>query len=83
MKKTKMKTKLGAETTKNLYTFPLIGFFSFVVFNRHNNTLEIICEESGRSLRRTELPMEYKEMDFEKFLIGAKEFYVNAIEISN
>ena len=77
-------TTIGVKTTESIYTFPLIGMKSFICLNKKNCSLYIFDQESGMVIN--EKALDYKDvekMDFEEFVLMAKEIFIAIINLSN
>jgi len=76
-------TLIGIKTTKHIFTYPLIGLNSFIVYKRSVNSLNVFSESDSILMKVIELPDGYKNMSFEEFIVLAKEFYADLIAETN
>jgi hypothetical protein len=77
-------TVIGIKTTETIYTYPLIGMRSILCLNKSNCNLYIFDKESGMIISETHL--DYKDVekvDFEAFIVMAKEIFTRIINLSN
>lgn len=72
-------TILGVETTKNIFTYPLIGLGLFLVYRRSTNNICVFKHDGGTMLKTIELCPEDKELTFDDFVIGARFFHLEII----
>lgn len=61
-------TKLGVKTTNNLWVYPLIGFETYLIYERDKNIVSACSYETGRIISEKELSWVYRNMSFEEFV---------------
>lgn len=76
-------TLLGVETTKNIYTYPMIGFDIFITYTRDKNTITSFCSITGIVLGEKQLSYVYRNMTFDEFIIYSKNNYLHNLKNQN
>ncbi len=61
-------TKIGVKSTENLWVYPLIGFETYLMYERDKNIVSACSYETGRIISERELSWIYRGMAFEDFV---------------
>lgn len=61
-------TKIGVKSTDNLWVYPLIGFGTYLMYERDKNIVSACSYETGRIINEKELSWIYRGMAFEDFV---------------
>jgi hypothetical protein len=61
-------TKIGVKSTDNLWVYPLIGFETYLMYERDKNIVSACSYETGRIISERELSWIYRGMAFEDFV---------------
>jgi len=65
-------TKIGVKSTDNLWVYPLIGFDTYLLYERDKNIVSACSYKTGRIINEKELSWIYRGMSFEDFVRYAK-----------
>ena len=65
-------TMIGVKSTDNLWVYPLIGFDTYLLYERDKNIVSACSYETGRIFNEKELSWIYRGMAFEDFIRYAK-----------
>lgn len=71
---------LGVKTSKNIFTYPLIGLGTFLIYNKIENTMGLFCAHNGNLIKKINVTSDYCDMEFEDFIFGARQIYVDIID---
>lgn len=74
-----MTLDLAIKITKNIYLFHAVGFEKNIIYNSSNRTLILTCAESGAFIKIVE---KEEDMDFETFILIARNIWMNMLEFS-
>jgi len=61
-------TMIGVKSTDNLWVYPLIGFDTYLMYERDKNIVSACDYKTGRIFNEKELSWIYRNMDFEDFI---------------
>ena len=61
-------TMIGVKSTQNLWVYPLIGFDTYLMYERDKNIVSACSYETGRIFSEKQLSWVYRGMDFEDFI---------------
>lgn len=75
-----MNVEFGIKISKNNFCYPLIGFNRNVLYNAHNRTLLLTNAKNGKILKTIEKD---EDLDFETFVLVARNIFLNLVEYSN
>ena len=73
-------TKLGIETARNLYVFPMIGFNVYLMYLKDKGLIQVCDDSTGTVIREHELSFFHRNMNFNEFVHYAKNVYKHNIE---
>lgn len=69
-------TKFGVAVGNNLFTYPMIGFGTFLIYEKDKSIISVNDLESGRTLLERELE---KRMDYDQFISYAKNMFLCSV----
>ena len=75
-------TKLGIKTTTNLWVYPLIGFDSYLIYEKDKNLVSACDNKTGRVFNEKELPWIYRGMSFEDFVRYSQNCFLNNLNLN-
>jgi len=75
-----MKTELATKVGKHIFVYHLVGFNSNIVYSTINRTIIVTEVDSGALVKTVE---QDEDLDFEDFVLVARNLFLNAIEISS
>lgn len=75
-------TKLGVKTTDNIFVYPMIGFNSYLVYERDKNIISAYDDKTGRVINERELSWIYRNMNFDDFVVYAKNCFLHNINMN-
>ena len=75
-------TVIGVKSTNNLWVFPLIGFDSYLIYERDKNRVSACDYVTGRIFNEKELPWIYRNMSFEDFIRYAHSCFLVNISLN-
>ena len=75
-------TTLGVKTTKNLWVYPLIGFDTYLLYERDKNKVSACDYRTGRIYSEKELSWIYRNMSFEDFVEYSKTCFLRNINFN-
>jgi len=61
-------TMIGVKSTQNLWVYPLIGFDTYLMYERDKNIVSACSYTTGRIFNEKQLSWIYKGMEFEDFI---------------
>jgi hypothetical protein len=61
-------TIIGVKSTDNLWVYPLIGFDTYLMYERDKNIVSACSYTTGRIFSEKQLSWIYRGMDFEDFI---------------
>ena len=59
---------IGVKSTKNLWVYPLIGFDTYLMYERDKNIVSACDYKTGRIFNEKQLSWIYRDMNFEDFI---------------
>jgi hypothetical protein len=69
-------TLLGVKSTENLWVYPLVGFETYLIYERDKNKVSACDRNSGRVFSEKELSWVYRNMSFEDFVRYSKNCFL-------
>lgn len=75
-----MAVEFGIKISRNNFCYPLTGFKRNVLYNAHNRTLLLTDAEDGSILQEVERD---EDLDFETFVLVARNIFLDVVEYSN
>lgn len=75
-----MYVEFGIKISKNNFCYPLIGLNRNIFYNAHNRTLLLTNSDDGSIIQEVE---QDEELDFDTFVLVARNIYLDLIEFSN
>jgi len=75
-------TMLGVKSTKNLWVYPLIGFGSFLMYERDKNIVSACDCKTGRVYNEKELSWIYRNMSFEDFVLYSQNCFLTNLKLN-
>ncbi len=75
-----MAVEFGVKIGRSNFCYPLIGFNRNVIYNAHNRKLLLTEAESGAIIQEVERD---EDLDFETFVLIARNIYLDIVEYSN
>lgn len=75
-----MSIQLGTKISKSNFCYQLIGFQRNVLYNAHNRTLLLTDSDDGSIIQEIE---QDEDLDFETFVLVARNIYLDIAEYSN
>ena len=75
-------TKIGVKTTANLWVYPLIGFDSYLIYEKDKNLVSVCDNKTGRAFNEKELPWIYRGMSFEDFVRYSQSCLLNNLNLN-
>lgn len=75
-----MAIQLGTKISKNNFCYQLVGFNRNLLYNAHSRTLLLTEAQSGVILKELERD---EDLDFDTFILVARNFFLDSIEYSN
>jgi len=70
-------TVIGVKSTNNLWVYPLIGFDTYLIYERDKNIVSACDYNTGRVFNEKELHWIYRNMSFEDFVRYAKNCFLH------
>ena len=71
-------TKFGVAVGSNLFTYPMIGFGTFLIYEKDKSIISVNDLESGRTIIEKEL----SRMNYEEFISYAKKMFLCSVNHS-
>lgn len=75
-------TMLGVKSTKNLWVYPLIGFDSYLMYERDKNIVSACDYKTGRVYNEKELSWIYRNMSFEDFVLYSQNCFLTNLKLN-
>lgn len=75
-------TMLGVKSTKNLWVYPLIGFDSYLMYERDKNIVSACDYKTGRVYNEKELSWIYRNMSFEDFVLYSQNCFLINLKLN-
>lgn len=75
-------TMLGVKSTKNLWVYPLIGFDSYLMYERDKNIVSACDYKTGRIFNEKELSWIYRNMSFEDFVLYSQNCFLINLKLN-
>lgn len=75
-------TKLGVKSTDNLWVYPLIGFETYLIYERDKNLVSACDRETGRVYSEKQLSWIFRNMSFEDFVNYSKNCFLTHLNLN-
>lgn len=75
-------TILGIKSTDNLWVYPLIGFNTYLTYERDKNRVSACDYYTGKVYNEKELSWVYRNMSFEDFINYSKNCFLMNLNLN-
>jgi hypothetical protein len=75
-------TMLGVKSTDNLWVYPLIGFDTYLMYERDKNIVSACDYHTGRVFNEKELSWIYRNMSFEDFVLYSQNCFLTNLKLN-
>lgn len=75
-------TKLGVKSTDNLWVYPLIGFDTYLIYERDKNKVSVCDYNTGRIFNERDLPWICIGMSFEDFVRYSQNCFLTNLSLN-
>jgi hypothetical protein len=75
-------TMLGVKSTDNLWVYPLIGFDTYLIYERDKNIVSACDYNTGRVFNEKALSWIYRNMSFEDFVLYSQNCFLTNLKLN-